>query len=252
MHPLWLSQKIVLVDWGDFTTSEHITCLPKLAVSQPNPNTASQIFFGTFPNLFRNHPAGSCTHSTLTQFISWYQYTKAESCILQVFQWIYTLLPRTKRQVPTICRWCTPGPFRVSCPPVSIKNQTYSSVILTFLLGSTHDHARGPPRPSWKLYNICWGFAATLPGRLIVYDGSLCQILVSYYESSNFSQVMDISCHWVEAANLFKLNLLCTHVIRSWCNTRWNSSSRMKDSFWWRDVMCTYSLKVDILLGSSA
>jgi len=42
--------EIVLVDWGDFT-SEHITCLPKLAVSQPNPNTASsepsQICFGT-------------------------------------------------------------------------------------------------------------------------------------------------------------------------------------------------------------
>jgi len=62
---------------GDFTTSEHITCFSKLAVSQPNPNTASQIFFGTFPNLFWNHPAGSCTHTTLTQFISWYQYMKA-------------------------------------------------------------------------------------------------------------------------------------------------------------------------------
>ena len=73
--PCWLSQKIILVDWGDFT-SEHITCLPKLAVSQPNPNTASQIFFGTFPNWFWNHPAGSCTHTTLTQFISWYQYMK--------------------------------------------------------------------------------------------------------------------------------------------------------------------------------
>ena len=53
MHPLWLSRKTILVDWGDFTTLEHITCLPKLAVSQLNPNTASQIFFGTFPNLFR-------------------------------------------------------------------------------------------------------------------------------------------------------------------------------------------------------
>ena len=115
-----------------------------------------------------------------------------------------------------------------------------------FLLGSTHGHARGPPRPSWKVYNICWGFATTLLGRSIVYDGSLCQILVSYYESSNFGRVMDISCHWVEAANLFKLNLLYTHVIRSWCNTRW-TSSRMKDSLSWRDVTYTYSLKV--LLG---
>jgi len=77
MHPLCLSRKIVLLDWEDFTTLEHITCLSKLAVSQPNPNTASRIFFGTFPNLFRNHPAGCCTHTTLTQFISWYQYTKA-------------------------------------------------------------------------------------------------------------------------------------------------------------------------------
>jgi len=129
---------------------------------------------------------------------------------------------------PTLCLGffrcipLAPGPFGVSGPPVSIKNQTYSSVILTFLLGGTHGHARGPPRPSWKVYNICWGFAATLLGRLIVYDGSMCQILVSYYESSNFSQVMDISCHWVEATNLLKLNLLCTHVIRSWCNTQWN------------------------------
>ena len=50
---------------------------------------------------------------------------------------------------------------------------------------------------TFLVYNICWGFMATLPGRLIVYDGSLCQILVSYYESSNlnFGQVMDISCH---------------------------------------------------------
>jgi len=63
MHPLWLSRKIILVDWGDFTTSEHITYLPKLAVSQPNPNTASRLFFGTFPDLFRNHPAGSCTYA---------------------------------------------------------------------------------------------------------------------------------------------------------------------------------------------
>jgi len=115
-----------------------------------------------------------------------------------------------------------------------------------FLLGGTHGHARGPPRPSWKVYNICWGFATTLLGRSIVYDGSLCQILVSYYESSNFGWVMDISCHWVEATNLFKLNLLYTHAIRSWCNTWW-TSSRMKDSFSWRDVTYTYSLKV--LLG---
>ena len=112
MHPLWLSRKIVLLDSGDFTTSEHITCISKLAVSQPNSNTASRIFFGTFPNLFQNHPAGCCTHTTLTQFISCYQYTKAVH-IFQVFQWIHTLPPRTKRQMPPICRWCTPGPFGV-------------------------------------------------------------------------------------------------------------------------------------------
>ena len=50
LHPLspsLLSWKIVPVDWGDFTTSEHITCLSKLTVSQPIPNTASQIFFRT-------------------------------------------------------------------------------------------------------------------------------------------------------------------------------------------------------------
>jgi len=108
--------------------------------------------------------------------------------------------------------------------------------------------SRGPPRPSWKVYNICWGFVATLLGRLILYDGSLCQILVSYYESSNFGQVMDISCHWVEATNLFKLNLLCTHVVRSWCNTQWNL--KLKDEGLIFVERCDVHLQPQGLTGS--